>query len=68
MIEIKQINSPESILLYDKNDLVEAIAYALYYTANPDSKMCIPNCVYFKAETMLKKWEEEKIDSRKSKG
>lgn len=67
MVEIKQLNGPESILLYDKNDLVDAIAYALYYSVNPDSKMCIPNCAYFKAETMLKKWEEEKNDSRKSK-
>lgn len=66
MVEIKQLNGSESIILYDKNDLVDAIAYALYYSVNPDSKMCIPNCAYFKAETMLKKWEKGKNEGKKS--
>ena len=42
-----------------KNKLVDAIAYAIYYTANPDSKMCVPNCAYIQAEKMFKKWKEE---------
>ena len=42
-----------------KNELVDAIAYAIYYTANPDSKMCVPNCAYIQAEKMFKKWKEE---------
>lgn len=42
-----------------KNELVDAIAYAIYYTANPDSKMCVPNCAYIQAEKMFEKWKEE---------
>ena len=43
-----------------KNELVDAIAYAIYYTANPDSEMCVPNCAYIQAEKMFEKWKEEK--------
>ena len=42
-----------------KHELVDAIAYAIYYTANPDSKMCVPNCAYIHAEKMFEKWKEE---------
>ncbi len=43
-----------------KNEVVDAIAYAIYYTANPDSEMCVPNCAYIQAEKMFKKWKKEK--------
>lgn len=46
--------------LYLKHDMVDAIAYAIYYTANPDSEMCVPNCAYIQAEKMFEKWKEEK--------
>lgn len=42
-----------------KNEMIDMIAYAIYYTANPDSKMCVPNCAYFQAEKMFKKYKEE---------
>ena len=42
-----------------KNKVVDAMAYAIYYTANPDSKMCVPNCAYIQAEKMFEKWKEE---------
>ena len=42
-----------------KHELVDAIAYAIYYTANPDSEMCVPNCAYIQAEKMFEKWKEE---------
>lgn len=42
-----------------KYELVDAIAYAIYYTANPDTKMCVPNCAYIQAEKMFEKWKEE---------
>ena len=43
-----------------KNEVVDVIAYAIYYTANPDSEMCVPNCAYIQAEKMFEKWKEEK--------
>ena len=43
-----------------ENKVVDAVAYALYYSANPDSDMCIPNCAYIQAEKMFEKWKEEK--------
>ena len=46
--------------LYLKHKMVDAIAYAIYYTANPDSEMCVPNCAYIQAEKMFEKWKEEK--------
>lgn len=57
--EIKRENE-KSIYLFNRFDVVEAIAYSLYYTAIPDSKMCVPNCAYIQAEKMFKKWQEEK--------
>jgi hypothetical protein len=36
------------------------MAYAIYYTANPDTKMCIPSFVYEKAEKMFAEWEKRK--------
>ena len=35
------------------------MAYAIYYTANPDSKMCIPNIAYEKAEKKFDEWVNE---------
>ena len=47
-----------------KHELVDAIAYAIYYTANPDSKMCVPNCAYIQAEKMFEKLKEEKVNDK----
>lgn len=46
--------------LYLKYDMIYAMAYAIYYTANSDSEMCVPNCAFEKAEKMFEKWKEEK--------
>ena len=51
--------------LYKSHDITDAMAYAIYYTANPDSKMCIPNCAYIQAEKMFEKWKEESNDTGK---
>ena len=39
-----EIDYEKPIFLYRPSDVKEAIAYALYYMANPDSEMCVPNC------------------------
>ena len=44
--------------LFNKHDMIEALAHALYYSANPDSEMCIPNCAYEKAEKMFAEWRD----------
>ncbi len=56
-IEIEEEKEP--MYLYRPFDVVDAIAHALYYTANPDSEMCIPNCAYEKAEKMFKEWRDD---------
>ena len=43
---------------YQKNKVVDAMAYAIYYTANPDSEMCVPNCAYIQAEKMFTEWKD----------
>jgi len=55
-----EIENEKPMYLYRPHDMIDAIAYAIYYTANPDSKMCIPNCDYIQAEKMFEKWKEEK--------
>ena len=54
-----QIEVREPIYLYRSIDVIDAIAHAIYYTANPDTKMCIPNCAYEKAEKMFEEWKNE---------
>ena len=53
--EIKRENE-KPIYLFNRLDVVSAIAHSLYYTANPDSEMCIPNCAYEKAEKLFDEW------------
>jgi hypothetical protein len=55
-----EVEYEKPIYLYRPYDMVDAIAYAIYYTANPDSEMCVPNCAYIQAEKMFEKWKEEK--------
>lgn len=45
---------------FNSNTMIEFGAYVLYYSANPESKMDIPNCVYERVEKMFEKWKEEK--------
>ena len=59
-IKIEVEEQKEPMYLYRPHDMIDAIAYAIYYTANPDSEMCVPNCAYEKAEKMFEKWREEK--------
>lgn len=59
-IKIEVEEQKEPMYLYRPYDMVDAIAYAIYYTANPDSEMCVPNCAYIQAEKMFEKWKEEK--------
>lgn len=53
-----EVEYEQPFYLYRPNDVVDAMAYAIYYIINPDSEMCIPNCAYEKAEKMFKKWQE----------
>jgi hypothetical protein len=53
--EIKRENE-KPIYLFNRFDVVSAIAHALYYTANPQSEMCIPNCAYERAEKEFDDW------------
>ena len=55
--EIKREN--EVVYLYNKNDLIDFAANVLYYTANPGSKMSVPNDAYIKAERMFDTWSKE---------
>ena len=45
-------------LKFNPNTMIEFGAYVLYYTANPKSKMDIPNCVYEKVEKMYADWNK----------
>lgn len=56
--EIKRENE-KPIYLFNRFDVVSAIAHSLYYTANPDSEMCIPNCAFELAERMFDEWVNE---------
>ena len=62
-----EIEKEQPMYLYRPHDMVDAIAYAIYYTANPDSKMCVPNCAYEKAEKMFEEWREEMREKRSIK-
>lgn len=54
-----EVEHEKPIFLYRPFDVIDAIAYAIYYTANPDTEMCIPNCAYEKADRMFKEWRDE---------
>ena len=54
-----EIENEKPMYLYRPWDVKDAIAHALYYTANPDSEMCIPNCAYELAEKMFDEWVNE---------
>ena len=43
---------------FNPNTMIEFGAYVLYYTANPNTKMDIPNCVYEKVEKMYEEWRK----------
>lgn len=45
-------------LKFNPNKMIEFGAYVLYYSANPESKMDIPNCVYEKVEKMYAAWNK----------
>jgi len=54
-----EIEHEQPMYLYRPHDVIGAIAHALYYSANPDSEMCIPNCAYEIAEKMFEEWSNE---------
>ena len=54
-----EVENEQPMYLYRQHDVIGAIAYALYYSANPDSEMCIPNCAYIQAEKMFAEWRDE---------
>ncbi len=58
-----EVDYEKPLFLYREYDVIDAIAHALYYTANPDSKMCVPNCAYIQAEKMFKEWKESNINN-----
>lgn len=41
---------------FNVNEMKEFAAYVLYYTANPGSTMCIPNCIFEKVDEMYNAW------------
>lgn len=51
-----EIENEKPMYLYRPCDVKDAIAHAIYYTANPDSEMCIPNCAYERAEKIFYEW------------
>lgn len=53
-----EVEYEKPIYLYRPHDMIDAMAYAIYYTANPDSEMCVPNCAYEKAEKMFAEWRD----------
>lgn len=53
-----------SEILFDPLEVKDAIAYALYYSVNPNSNMCVPNCSYELAEKMFKKWRDSYKDDK----
>lgn len=53
--EIRRENE-EPFYLFNRQDVVSAIAHALYYAANPESDMCVPNCAYERAEKEFDDW------------
>ena len=53
-----EVSKQLSEILFDSLEVKDAIAYALYYGVNPDSKMCIPNCAYERAEKLFKEWRD----------
>jgi len=54
-----EVENEKPIYLYRPHDVIGAIAHALYYSANPSSEMCIPNCAYEMAESMFDEWVNE---------
>ena len=54
-----EVENEQTMYLYRPHDVISAIAHALYYSANADSEMCIPNCAYEKAEKMFAEWRDE---------
>ncbi len=61
-IEMEELGQP--LYIYREHDVVGAIAHALYYTANPDTEMCIPNCAFIQAEKMFKEWKDSSREKR----
>lgn len=57
-IKLETDETIEPTYLYRQNEVIEAIAHALYYTANPDTDMCIPNCAFANAEKMFVEWRD----------
>ena len=53
--EIKRENE-EPGYLFNRWGVVSAIAHAIYYTVNPQSEMCVPNCAYERAEKEFDDW------------
>ena len=62
MIKEKLLKENEMLkrhcLKFNPNTMIEFGAYVLYYSANPESKMDIPNCVYEKVEKMYADWNK----------
>lgn len=62
-----EVDYEKPLFLYRECDVIDVIAYTLYYTANPYTKMDIPNCVYEKAEKVFKEWKESNINNEVNK-
>lgn len=61
-----EIENEQPMYLYRPYDVIGAIAYSIYYTANPDSEMCVPNCAYEKAEKVFEEWRDGTREKKKS--
>ena len=62
-----EVSKQLSEILFDSLEVKDAIAFALYYSINPKSNMCIPNCSYEAAEKMFNKWRESYKDNEEKK-
>lgn len=60
--EIRRENE-KVVFLFNKYDVVDAMAHAIYYSVNPESEMSIPNCVYLCAEKEFNDWFNDKRES-----
>ena len=59
-MDIKKENEllKRQCLKFNPNTMIDFGAWLLYYSANPDSKMDIPSCVYEKVEQMYERYRK----------
>ena len=61
-----EVEHERPIFLYRPIDVIDAIAYAIYFAANKNTEMCVPNYAYEKADSIFRKWKDE-VREKKTK-